>query len=262
MLRLTSDSKGDFPNHLHDMLEEVDGQFVFTIDGANKAHVSLNAQALTKALDRERDNVKTLQGKVSAIPEDFDMERAREALAKYEEMSKWTPDQKVQEQIEAAKRELAKVHQTELEKLGNKSSKYRSQLEEQLVRNAAVSAITKHKGNSTLLLPHVTSQARMVEGADGKFHVEVVGSDGVARSGASDGSPMTIEQLVSEMTTSEDFQTAFGGNGASGSGASQTGNNGGGVGSGGTRTIRASDVLTSRPRLEDLASGKVHVVSE
>jgi len=151
---------------------------------------------------------------------DLDPDKARTAMEKLEEMANWTPDEKVKEQIEAIKSQLTEKYTGEVKGRDDKINHLLRQLEEHLVTAAATSAITKHKGNVDLLLPHVKAAVRMVED-DGKFTARVYGPDGNPKISMKQGSQdlMSIEEHVATMKQSDAFAPAFAGTGATGGGA-------------------------------------------
>jgi len=142
-------------------------------------------------------------------------------LKKVEEMNEWTPEQKVKEQIEAVKASMLDAHGKEKAKLEERLSNLTNSLEEAKIVSVATQAVAEQKGSVRLLMPHVRQQTRLRE-VEGKFVVEVLGSDGNPRLTGSDGHPMTIGELVTEMKTQNDFASAFEGTGATGSGATGT----------------------------------------
>lgn len=88
-----------------------------------------------------------------------------------------------------------------------------------VARDAATQEITKAKGNTTLLLPHVLGQVKVIEDS-GKYRAIVVGADGAPRVKDHLGNPMDISDLVGEMAKQDAFAAAFEGKIPSGSGAS------------------------------------------
>jgi len=197
-----------------------DGKFVLdvtSVDGFELAEVS----KLQSALSKERENNRKAAEQLKAF-ENLDPAKAREAITKVEEMANWTPEQKVKEQIEAVKASIIDAHGKEKAKLEEKLSKMTKSLEEAKIVSVATQALSEQKGSVRLLMPHVRQQTRLRE-VDGNFIVEVLGADNNPRLTGSDGHPMTINELVAEMKTQNDFASAFEGTGASGSGAVPTG---------------------------------------
>ena len=74
----------------------------------------------------------------------------------------------------------------------------------------------------TLLLPHVRRYLKRVEEGD-DFKVIVVDDKGNPRVAGANGDLMTVEQLVAEMKTKDEYAGGFKGTGASGSGAGGSG---------------------------------------
>jgi hypothetical protein len=133
-------------------------------------------------------------------------------------MASWTPEQKVKEQIEAVKAQLIDSHGREKEQLQAKLSKMEKSLESALITSVAAQALAEQKGSVRLLMPHIERQTRLRE-VDGKYTVEVIGTDGNPRLSGNDAHVMSISELVVEMKSQNDFASAFEGSGASGTGA-------------------------------------------
>ena len=192
---------------------------VTSVDGLELAEVA----KLQSALSKERENNRKAAEQLKAF-EDLDPAKAREALKKVEEMATWTPEQKVKEQVEAVKASIIEAHGKEKTKLDEKLKKLTASLEDAMIVSVASQALAEQKGSVRLLMPHIRQQTRLRD-ADGKFIVEVMGSDGNPRLTGSDGHAMSINELVAEMKTQNDFASAFEGTGATGSGATQTNTN-------------------------------------
>lgn len=200
-----------------------------------------NAESLRTALSRERTNKETLQSKLDKFG-DLDPVKAKDALTKIGEMANWTPEQKVKEQIDTVKNQLAEKHTGEKTALEGKLKKLTQQLEKIMIDAEASRAIAEQKGSIQLLLPHVRASTRMRETDKGDYVVEVLNDKGEVRLSPAAGStaPMTVEELVTAMKTQTTFAPAFAGSGASGSGASGGGSGGQG-GAGQPHIISATD---------------------
>lgn len=172
---------------------------------------------LQSALSKERENARAAGDKLKTF-EGLDAGKAREALKKVEDMANWSSDEKVKEQIEAIKKQMAEAHGSEVAKLKERLETIMTALEEAKIDSVATHALAEQKGSVTLLMPHIQRQTRLRE-ADGKYVVEIVGSDGTPRLTGTDGHAMSIGELVTEMKGQDDFASAFDGTGASGSGA-------------------------------------------
>ena len=211
-----------------------DGRFFLQVEPVD-GHSLEDDAGLKSSLSKERANVKTLQGTLQDF-EGLDAVAARDALGKMSEMATWTPEDKVREQIEAREKTITAKHAAEMEKSASDANGLRSQLEQQLIRNAAIEAITKLNGNVDLLLPHIESQTRM-DMVAGKYVAQVVDDSGTPRVSMAPGSVdgMTIDELVNSMRDSESYSPAFAGTGATGSGAA--GSTSAGSGGAGTRKL-------------------------
>lgn len=176
---------------------------------------------ITKERKEARDKLKKFEG--------LDPAKAKEALARVEEMSEWTPDEKVKQLMADREKQLTDKSTAELTAAEAKAAKAQGQLSGLLVKGAAMAALAKHslvKGGAELLMPHIASQVRLVETESGEMAPRVFGPDGVERISLkpnSGSTPMGVEELVDTMKDNETFALAFGGSGASGSGASTSG---------------------------------------
>lgn len=245
-----------------------DGSFILdtvSVDGFAVENVS----GLKKSLEAARGERDRAMEKLKSFG-DLDPESARTAITKLAELGDGST--KIEERVKAATEQIGKLHKTELEKVSGRAEGLRKQLEKILVDNAALEALNKAKAKASLLMPHLRSQIRTRELDNGQFVVEVVGADGNVRVGDAQGNPMTIPQLVEEMSKDETFAVAFPGTGQTGSG--QTGNNapsGAGSGSGGSGgtggkpvmgsiRIKRNDQDAVNAHWEQIASGEAVVV--
>ncbi len=78
---------------------------------------------------------------------------------------------------------------------------------------------TELEGNAGLLLPHIKTRTK-VEWFEGAPRVVVKDEAGHPRINATDGTSLTLAQLLGEMRDGPEYAPAFAGSGASGSGAS------------------------------------------
>jgi len=240
---------------------EKDGKFCLDVTPVNGVSLE-DVTGLKKTLEKLRTNERTLTKNLADLQvryKDIDPEEARMALGKMDEIKNWDGDQKIKEAVEAAKRELIKQHTKTKEQLEEELTDAQEQLTEALVNTKIVEALQKEQGNVELLLPHVKKYVRMVKNAEGRFYPEVTNENGDPRVGDSDGSPMTIHQLILEMKGQKTFAAGF-------PGANSAGSGGSGSSEGGTQTktskvkvIAASDAKAMSANMEDIASGKTQV---
>jgi hypothetical protein len=114
------------------------------------------------------------------------------------------------------KQSLEQGYKKQLEGKDGELQTMNKTLQKYLVSNAAVSAIAANKGVPELLLPHITSQTKVIKEGD-DYVVRVVDAAGDPRGNASGGF-MTVEDLVKEMKSSAVFGRAFESEGKSGTG--------------------------------------------
>lgn len=244
MLKAVVDSIETIPEAARGYYQENDGKFVLQVEPIN-GYALENIEGLKNTLSKEMTKRKQLEKDVVKF-KDIDPDRAREALAKLEELGSLDPskeaDKLVSERLEAAKKQLLDKHAKDIEARESRIGQLTKTVENLLIDQAATAALAEAKGSVELLLPHVQRHTRVRE-ADGKYFVEVVDKDGNARIGNSKGDPMTISDLVQEMRKSETFGRAFEGSGQSG-GGKPPGNGGGGS----PQIKRRSDLKTRQDR--------------
>lgn len=91
------------------------------------------------------------------------------------------------------------------------------------------------QGNATLMLPQIKTRTK-VEWVEGKPRVVVMDEAGHPRINATDGTALTLGQLLLELRERPEYADAFKGSGASGSGASGERGGGGGAPPAGNRS--------------------------
>lgn len=206
--------------------EALKGKFILSVDAADGFALE-NVEGLKSSLGKERTRAETAENKIKKFG-DLDPDAARAALEKVKEFEGIDPkkeaDKLAQVKIDAAVKQMGDKHATEIETERKKSSGYREQVQKLLIDNVAITALEGKKGDVELLLPHVKSQVRLKENDDGSFAVEVIDKDGNPKIGDSQGKPMTVDQLVEEMSKSEKFGRAFEGANQNGGGTRQPGN--------------------------------------
>lgn len=218
-----------------------------------EGHMLDNTDKLKRALQGERTSVSDLKASLKVF-DGLDVEKAREALGKLDEIDNWDPEQKLDEHKKAYEQALHKKFEDEskgaikkltedLELEGVRGKGMFALLSTALVDNSAIRALEQNGGSVELLLPHIKQISRLTE-TDGKFAVEIVGADGTVRLSPQQGNtgPMSVAELVEEMKGSDSFARAFEGSGASGSGATPpSGAQGGGTP--GAMTITESEAM-------------------
>lgn len=212
-----------------------DGSYLLAVEGVNGYSLE-NVVGLKSSLSEEREKAKKLEARMSALA-DLDPDKARDAMSKVEKMSKWTPEEKVAEQIKSHVSQIEAKYTAELKAEKDRASKLDSAVRG-LVVDSEVQRVLAGKGSAKLLLPAIRDRIR-VEEKDGKFVPLVLDEKGNPRitmkSGSSD--PMGIEEFVMGLKSDPELAHAFFGTGHSGTGAS--GRAGGGPGAGGRFTLTA-----------------------
>ena len=174
--------------------------------------------------------------------EGLDPDKAKEAIAKIEELGTLDPkkdtDRIVEEKVKAQLDQVTERHTSELAARDKKIEGRDALLRRTLVKDAALAAIVAEKGDPELLLPHVLPSIQLdldEDEATGEIRpkVKVVDAAGNVRIGDSQGNPMKIEQLVGEMKRHDKFSRLFEGEGVPGTGDGSGGRPPAGSGGGG-----------------------------
>lgn len=254
---ITSDEFSGLPEVLQKEYNEgtdgFAGKYILNVTPAEGFTLE-NTTALKKALQAERTQRESVTKALKAF-EGLDASEARKAVEKLQEIGDPANlEGDLQKKLEVAQQQIAQKFEKEkaqiigklegdLKALSQDHQSTLAQLQEQMIRNKALQAISANKGRAPLLLPVIERSVRMVKGDDGRYRDEVVGDDGNARLTTKSGSmaPMTIEEFVSELRDSDDYAPAFEGTGAKGSGAESSQSRSGGS------TIRLSSTDARNP---------------
>lgn len=255
MLKKFYATQADIPEGLSSFYVEKDGRFILDVEGGIE-----DVTQLKTALNSERgitaDLTKKLKGWSDSGIES--PEKARDLLTRVDALSKLDPKQEAEkiaaEKVDLIRTQLATESGAKVKVLESKNERLSKQLSKQLIDTAAYKVLTEtHKGDATLLMPHIRNSVRMVENANGDFVAQVLDEAGNVRVGA-DAKDMNIADLISEMKGNKSFARAFDGNGASGSGA---GGNGGKGSIDNPMTIDGNDPFETGRHAEGLANGSV-----
>ena len=209
-LKLTLDTLDGVDEAIKPLYVEHDGKFKLAVDGLE------DTSGLKSALEKERKARRDAEQRAKlALGEDEleEFERLRAEAAK----ARGAED--IVNQLKAR-------HQKEIEAREKQAQAYRASLEKTVLESTASKLLAEHKGNVSLLMPHIQSALR-VEEADGQFQV-------VPANAAS------LDEVVTGLKTA--FPAAFSDSGHTGGGA--IGGGGGGTG----RTMRVSDFNNLAPK--------------
>ncbi len=154
---------------------------------------------------------------------DLDPQTARNALSKVEEMQNWTPEQKVQEQIDSIKEQLESKHASEKDEWAGERKQLTDDVSTLLIDSefTTILATDEYKGSPKLLLPHIHERVKVVRGENGKPELRVVDAEGRAMISRKPGNneAMGRRELLKELMQDPEIAPGFSGSGASGSGA-------------------------------------------
>jgi len=184
-----------------------------------------NVHGLKSALGKERKRATDYEAKLKQF-DGLDINEALNALSEVDKYKQFDPskeaDKIASEKFKSLESQLKQKHDEDLSVLNERLGSVISNYEKITVEAEAAQAIAKLGGNVKLLFPHVKSQVKTSLNDDGSVSYTVVDEYGNPRIGDSKGSAMTVEQLVAEMRSSDEFAPAFKANNASGGGASRS----------------------------------------
>lgn len=204
---------------------ERDGEFHLDVDGVDDHPSVVKLKQQQEAARRAERAMKTQVEKWEKLGK-TDEEIA--ALIAAEEHNKQTALERAGE-WDKLKDQMNKKHQdelkrweglTEAEKQNN--IKLKNKLERYLIDAKATAAIAAAEGEPELLLPIVKRFMKVEEDENGEFFTSIVDDKGGARVNGK-GDPLTIDELLVEMKSSEKLGRAFKASGSSGGGSSPGG---------------------------------------
>lgn len=211
------------------------------VDGWNLEDV----QGLRNALQTEKGDHDKTKAKIGAFAK-LDVTKVDEyaaALDKVASIANWTAPEKTKEQIEAVTKQLQEKYTKEIETREGRIKFLQGAVSKKVLEAAAIEAISKHKGNAALLLPHVMSGLKAIEEGN-DIHARVVDPSGnvkISMRQGSTGQPMSAEEWVETLKAQKDYLAAFEGSGSSGGGTSGSSGSAGGVSRNGVRIISEED---------------------
>ena len=224
-LKLIVDKIDDIDENFRSLYVERDGKFHLDAEGFEEHPTVSKYKQQQEAARRAERAMKSQIEKWEKLGKS-DEEIA--ALIAAEEATKQTAlEQKGQ--WEELKKQMNEKHQldikkweslTEAEKQNN--NKLKAKLERYLVDSKATAAIAAAEGEPELLLPIVKRFIKVSEDEDGEFYTSIVDDKGGARVNGK-GDPLTIDELLAEMKSSEKLGRAFKASGSSGGGSSPGG---------------------------------------
>jgi len=226
----------------HYVKNDASGHFILALNQAGDGWAVENVNGLKSALSKQQERAKKAETVLKGFS-DLGME-ASEITALNEELTALRAgggdvDKRVtelQRQVDAQKA----AHKSEVEKSVaphlQRSTALEKQLTQTLVDHTLDAMIVKHKGEPVLLNRALRDFVKVDVAedltADNPFSFSVVDSDGTPRIKSADMLPMSIEELVVEAKTNEQFARAFdaadssGGGGHPGAAGGDGGSNG------------------------------------
>ncbi len=162
------------------------------------------------------NEVKKLKQFKSAVGDDFDPDEykvLRESKRKAEE-------EKARQEgnWEKLKESLVEQHHKEVEKLNTEIAMLKGSVERYLIDSQIRSKLSEAGANVHLMEGIVKQHVRPIN-ENGDYRIVVVDKEGNPRIGSSDGSLMTISQLIKEFSEQSEYAPAFPGTGRTGTGS-------------------------------------------
>ncbi|MER9652527.1 hypothetical protein NKJ26_03280 [Mesorhizobium sp. M0152] len=243
------------------------GKYRLDIEAAHG--FSLDAvDPLKSALSAEREAKRALETKYKDF-EGMDAKAAKAAIAKLAKIGNLDPaveaDRIAGEKVEAIKSQILTEVETERTGWKTRETTLTGELRRVLVDNAALTALSAHKGNPELLQRVVTDRLRLTE-KDGKFGVEVIDANGNPRIKNAKGELMSVEDLVVEMRADKRYGVAFESNAKGGGGTpADTNNNNTGAAGRYTRAewnkkLGEADEATKRKLTSEYMANQIEIV--
>jgi len=206
------------------------GKYVLAVDSVDGWGLE-NTGALKRALAAEREAHRRYKGELGKYTnesgEPLDPGHVTEALDRLRRLEEGdlSADDKLKERLEATTRQLEDKYGKQVQKLSSERDSLHDRLKRTIVKNAALSAISKHEGRARALLPHVESAVDVRFNDDGTEELIVLDERRQPRVSPSQGSTgyMSVEEYVQELKGDPDFRGNFKGTDASGGGLDQPG---------------------------------------
>jgi len=163
-------------------------------------------------LKRKNDELLAAQRKLKDTYDGIDPEEYKKFAESREQAER--EKQKLAGDFDARERQLLERHKAEVEKSKAEAERLNGTLHRLMVDNEAQAALVgaraKKVGGMGLLMPHITSRAKVVD-EDGRHVTRIYDEMGQVRLSTASGSaqPMTIAELVAEMRDSEEYAVCF-----------------------------------------------------
>lgn len=240
------------------LYRQVDDHFVLDVEPVD-GYALEDINGLKTTLAKKTTEITTLKNSLQAFG-DMKPDDAKAAIAKLAEYGNLNPEEQAKAKVKAALDQQQSQFNAQLTAKDTELKSLMTQLQVVMVDNAASSALSSKGGNVKLLLPHLRSQLRMDRTESG-FAVNVIDAEGNARIHYQDGktSNMTLDQLVDEMSSSQDFAAAFKAVGTPGNGTKP--GNANPNGNPRPKVVDAGDQNALSRNLEDIAKGAVTVAN-
>ncbi|MBW7990034.1 MAG: hypothetical protein FVQ84_08475 [Planctomycetes bacterium] len=218
------------PDAIREHYVEKNGRFILGITSAGGYTLEKDINNLRSAYGKEKDKRKTVEDTLKAF-EGLDPTQIGDLKTLVEERKNWTPEEKVQEQINTKVQQIKDKLTGEIGDKDVSIKKLTGQITKLIMDNQATAALTKHKARNggKSLLANIREMIRVENDDNGNLQVVVIDSkSGGARMSQKQGSMdnMGLEELVEIMKDSDDYSFAFESSGASGGGAKGGGGGG------------------------------------
>lgn len=201
-LKITESEYNALAEGLRELYEENNGSYQLQVDGIE------DTSGLTSALKKERESNKEMAKLVKSwemlgkTPSEISELLESVEQAQNKELAKKGEYDKLLAQVQEKHKAEIEIKQKELEE-ANRA------VESHLIDANAISAITELGGSAKLLLPHVKDRVRVVKDESGQYAVNVLSADKSMPLVNSEGKPIGIKDLLTQMRDDEAYSMAF-----------------------------------------------------
>lgn len=220
LIEYTKDQFDSLPPEQQKLCSEKDGKYTFEFETPTEVlGLKKNKDQLLADLAKARADLKAFDGVDREKYDELVQAQAEAERAALEGKGQWQVlEQQLKDAAAQREKQLIDTHTKDVKERDDRIKSLSDALEAKLVDAEVVAALSKQTKAVKLLEPHVKSRVKVFN-EDGKFTAKVIDKDGNPRIGDTQGTPMTIDQLVEELKADPEFLRGFDGNTVGGGGA-------------------------------------------
>lgn len=216
-LKLVVDKIEDVEENLRPLYVERDGKFHLDAEIEDPAPLKRNLEAARRSERAMKQQVEKWE-KLGLTEEEIVQLKAKAEKDQLEEAERKGEWEKLKQQMNQRHAEDLKAKDAQIETERQAREKLNQQIRRYLVDAKATSAIAAAEGEPELLLDYVKRFIKVEQDEDGEFRTSIVDDKGGARVNGK-GDPLTVDELLAEMKSSEKLGRAFKSSGSSGGGS-------------------------------------------